>query len=150
MKENFKSYSPTPANNFLDQQGNLENDELLRKWKWGETHSIPVMVKCLQWARNGKGVTTFVHYLKQLREWATYEDSYLFFRMYGPSVKQNLDNYLQDISFFYLTLAELFLIRACGLEAVNLQYDRFVSELKNNLVLDAPTLTSRFNAYRSL
>ena len=97
-----------PANNFLDQQGNLSNREFLEIWEYAKTYHIPIMKKCLESVRKEQNRTTFVHYLKNLREWATYEDSYLFFRMYAPSVKQNLDGFLQDISFVYLAQTELF------------------------------------------
>lgn len=94
-------------------------------------------------------MTTIPHYLKSLREWATYEDAYLFFRLYGESPKRDLDFSLKKIAFVHCLQTEYYLINLFGWDAVKLQYNTFLTELKNNLKIKSPTLLARFNAYQS-
>lgn len=147
-QKKYAAYFLTPADIFIDQQGQLANEELLNQWDYGRENKVPNVKECLLLARgNNKGRTTLLHYFKKLREWATYEDSYLFFRLYGDSVKSNLDRYLRHITFFYLTLTEIFLIDACGWDAMRIQYESFVRELTNNLQTEDSPLISRFATY---
>ncbi len=79
-----------PASTFLSQQDKLTNRELMDTWGWGREYHLPQIEKCLRAYRKGSSqLTTVLHYLKSLREWATYEDAYLLFRMYGNTVKDN-------------------------------------------------------------
>ena len=78
-------------------------------WSYASKHHIPKIIQCLKSVHTGNQLTTIPHYLKRLREWVQYEDSYLFFRLYGDSVKNNLDFSLKRISFGYLVQIEFFL-----------------------------------------
>lgn len=144
----FSGYFLTPANFMINQEGNFANEEAVNTWAYGREHKVPYLKKCLQLAyQSEKGVTTLVHYFKMLREWATYSDAYLFFRLYGTGVKFDLDRYLRQITFFYLAQAELFLLDACGWEAMKIQYDSFTREFRNNLKAEDLPLMSRFSVY---
>lgn len=54
-------------------------------------HDFPHLKQCLDDIpnRSAKPVSLF-HYFKYLREWANYEDSYIFMNLYGPTVREKL------------------------------------------------------------
>ena len=111
--DKFGCYFLAPAGTFLNQQGRLTNYEAMKTWGYARLYHIPQIRKCLRSARERKHeLTTAVHYLKSLREWATYEDAYLLFRMYGQTVKKGLDFSLQTLATLYLVHVEYFLTRA--------------------------------------
>ena len=148
-----------PVNTYLDQQGRVVNREPLDRWSYGKENKVPHIVECLEKVREanlesswrGKPqLTTVVHYLKSLREWATYEDAYLLFRMYGRGVKDNLDFSLKVLCSFYLMHAEVFLMHAFGYEALELQRSRFTGELGKNMGLEDRDLQARFAAYKAV
>ncbi len=143
----FSPFFLPPAGMYLNQQGTLSNYKQIRNTKYTDS-MLPQMRKCLRSVREGRhDITTLVHYLKSLREWATYEDSYLLFRMYGQTVKDNLDFSLQTLSSFYVAHTEFFLIRSFGLKAVRTQSTIFLGELERNMHLDHPLLRARFELY---
>ncbi len=92
-------------------------------------------------------IITIPHYLKFLRDWVTYGDAYIFFRLYGESPKQNLDFTLKNIAFIHCVQTEYFLIKLFGWDSVKLQYDTFTTQLETNLKIEAPTLNARFKIY---
>ena len=83
-----------------------------------------------------------------MRDWAQYEDSYLFIRLYGESVKNNLDYSLERISFGYMVQIEFFFIKLFGWEQVEPQFNTFYEELEQNLGICPVNLTKRFSIYK--
>jgi hypothetical protein len=137
-----------PASTYMNQQGMITNIEMLEIWDYAKTQHVPTIRKCLASVGEGKSrISSVVHYLKDLREWATYEDAYLLFRMYGPTVKQNLDYSLQTLVSFYLTQSEVFLTKTFGRNAMETQFLSFNEQLRSNMGLEHTHLIARFDAY---
>ena len=146
-----------PLNFHLDQQGSFSEEfSKMIKWNYADTYHLPNIKSCLEYTRDEieqlKGHSIHVrigipHYLKSLRDWVSYQDAYLFFRLYGSSVKQNLDFCLKRIAFAHCMQTEYFMLKTFGWDAVNTQFLKFQAELKTNLGIDPPTLRDRFLAY---
>lgn len=138
-----------PVNFYLNQQGNLPERFLkMIDWDYAHKYHIPNIIECLEKTSTRRPtLVTVAHYLKNLRDWVSYGDAYLFFRLYGQSPKRNLDFSLQNIVFIHCVQTEFFLIKLFGWEAVKLQYDTFSTQLKNNLKIESPTLEARFLVY---
>ena len=147
-----------PLNFFLNQEGGFsERFSKMVDWKYADVYHIPKIKSCLEYTKDElrkergdnycKRRIGIPHYLKILREWTTYQDAYLFFRLYGSSVKENLDRYLKQITFAHCVQTEFFLLKTFGMEAMELQYRTFTSELENNLGIESPPLNDRFRAY---
>ena len=136
-----------PFNFHLNQQGKFNPVfEEAVNWDYGKFH-YPILKDCLKSVyKNGK-FTTIPHYLKSLREWVQYEDSYLFFRLYGDSVKRNLDSSLTIINFGYLVHVEFFLIKLFGWDSLEPQFITFINEIIQNLDIEPTHLIKRFNIY---
>ncbi len=143
-----KAFFIPPFNFHVDQKGNFEPDfERDVAWDYANQYHIPNLRKCLSSVHRVGSITTIPHYLKSLREWAQYEDAYLFFRLYGKSPKRNLAFALSEITFGYLTQIEFFLIKLFGWGAIELQYDTFFREMKSNLKTEPRNLACRFAVY---
>ena len=146
----FRDCFLPPVNLYIDESNNFRNGDEV-EWKYGREHHVPVIEEGLRYARGTTtGLTTVLHYLKNVREWATYVDSYLLFRMYGESVKRNLDYSLQMIASFYAMQTETILIRAFGYGALAQQYAVFTSQLERYLGLKHSHLDQRFAVYQSI
>lgn len=137
-----------PFNFHLNQDGGFDTAfEKAVGWDYATKYHIPNIKKCLNLVYKERRITTILHYLKRLRDWVQYEDSYLFFRLYGKSVKENLDFSLNKITFGYLVQIEFFLIKLFGWNTVKLQFDTFNRELNQNLKIEPTTLVERFDIY---
>lgn len=148
-KKRRKFFLP-PVNIYLNQQGTIPRELLeMITWKYAHEFKIPSIEKCLRLVHNENKITTIPHYLKYLREWITYEDAYLMFRLYGESPKADLDFSLKRIAFIHCLQTEFYLINLFGWDSVKLQYDTFSTDLKRNLKINSPTLLARFRAYQS-
>lgn len=139
-----------PPSNLYAQGGEAKGKERI-KWPYGLENHVPSIFRGLEWARerwkvSSHGVITIPMYLYSLREWVNYSDSYLFFLMYGESVKRNLEFSLETITFLYATQAEYYLARTFGWEAQELQYETFLRQLDQKLHAEAPFLEARFSA----
>jgi len=120
-------------------------------WEYGKKYHCPNIEKCLLSAhkkRKNKNVT-LLHYFKDLREWINYEDPYLFIRLYGPTVIDNLNDSLLTISNAFNTLSDTFLINFYGLDRVYSEFDEFIENIKTHLKIDPEFLQARFNLYRN-
>jgi len=148
-KERRNFFLP-PVNLYLNQQGIIPID-LSERISWGYAHEfkMPYIKKCLESVHKENTITTIPHYLKSLREWVTYQDAYLLFRLYGEAPKEDLDFSLKKIAFVHCLQTEYYLINLFGWDAVERQYDTFLTELENNLGITSSTLLGRFDAYRS-
>jgi hypothetical protein len=147
-----------PVNFYLNQQGVFSsNFSKLVSWDHADAYHIPNIKACLEFAKSELEKERYErfslvrigipHYLKTLRDWVTYQDAYLFFRLYGQTVKDNLDGCLKRIAFAHCVQTEFFMLKTFGWDALNLQFERFAGELKRNLKIDSPTLANRFKVY---
>jgi len=139
-----------PANLYLNQQGVIPKEltEMIT-WDYAQEHKIPDIKKCLESVHKKGKITTFPHYLKSLREWATYEDAYLMFRLYGKSPKTDLDFSLKRIAFIHCLQTEYYLINLFGWDSVEQQYSTFLHALETYLDIEPTTLMARFQAYQT-
>lgn len=137
-----------PFNFHLNQQGRFDTAfEKAVGWKYATEYHIPNIKECLKSVHEKGHVTTILHYFKKLRDWVQYEDSYLFFRLYGERVKEYLDFSLSKITFGYLAQIEFFLINLFRWTTVKLQFDTFRRELEQNLKIEPMNLIQRFKVY---
>ncbi|MHA1703982.1 MAG: hypothetical protein ACTSWK_17145 [Promethearchaeota archaeon] len=116
-------------------------------WPYASEYHIPKIKQCLESVQIGQQLTCIPHYLKRLREWVQYEDSYLFFLLYGESVKERLDFSLKRISYGYLVQIEFFFIKLFGWEPLKLQFDTFKDNIEENLEISPINLAQRFRVY---
>jgi hypothetical protein len=105
-----KDYFLPPLNFYLNQQGKLSR-ELSDSIDWSDAHKshVPNIIKCLseiQQQRKPPRRVTIAHYLKELRDWVTYGDAYLFIRLYGESPRKKLDFALRALGFTYCMQTE--------------------------------------------
>jgi len=87
------------------------------------------------------------HYFKSLREWANYEDSYIFINLFGPSVIATLDSSLKTIMHGFLPVTEVFLISFYGWDKVYCPFEQFTSRIERVLKVKPSPLISRFEEY---
>lgn len=137
-----------PYNFYLDQHGDLKtsNGEVL-DWEWGIDYHLPYIKKSLESVHKDGSRTSILHYLRKLRNWAQYEDSYLFFLLYGEKVKKNLDFSLRRISYGYMVQVEFFLIKLFGWESLELQFSTFIDKVIDNLGFEPSELNQRYSIY---
>jgi len=121
------------------------------KWEYGKKQHCPNIEECLlsTYRKRNKNVT-LLHYFKDLREWVNYEDAYLFVRLYGPSVINNLDYSLLKISNAFNTLSDTFLINFYGFDKVYSEFETFVGEINTHLKVNPTFLRARFKLYNRL
>ena len=137
-----------PYNFYLNQEEDFDSVfGQMVDWQYAREVHIPRIKQCLESVQSGQQQTTIPHYLKRLREWVQYEDSYLFFLLYGKTVKENLDYSLTRISFGYLVQIEFFLIKLFGWEPLKLQFDTFNEKIQENLEISPINLSQRFSVY---
>ncbi|WGM88533.1 MAG: hypothetical protein NUK63_06310 [Candidatus Bathyarchaeum tardum] len=154
----FRNFVLPPFSFYLSQNGSFSRTFSKRvDWEYADEYHLPNIKSCLEYAKERmraargdnycKRRIGISNYLRTLREWINYQDAYLFFRLYGNSVKENLDRYLKQITFAYCVQTEFFLLRTFGLEAMELQYETFSNELQDNLDINSPALDERFEVY---
>jgi len=146
-----RKYFLPPANFYLNQQGRFPEDFSKQvNWPYADQHHIPNIIKCLAEVRKEEQMVTIPHYLKELRDWVTYGDAYLFIRLYGQTPKMNLDFSLQAIAFINCVQTEFFLLRLFGWEVVHRQFEYFLDQLETNLGITSEPLAARFNVYSAI
>ena len=146
-----KAFTLPPLNLFVNQQNKIPSDEKdLITWKWGRNNCVPKIENFLVEVQKRNRPTAIPHYLRTLREYFTYQDMYLLFRLYGASPKDKLDDALCKITFAYCLQTEFYLINLYGWDAVERQFAVFSSELSNSLHIKSSTLNSRFKIYKSM
>jgi hypothetical protein len=118
------------------------------RWKYGLKNKVPGVEKCLASTagKSARAVSLF-HYFKDLREWANYEDSYIFLNLYGPSVRMNLNFSLEKILEAFSSCGEVFLIGYYGWPKIKEEFDRFADPMVHALKIEPDVLKSRFEQY---
>ena len=146
-----KAYFLPPANFYLNQQGRFPEEFSEQvNWPYADEYHIPNIIRCLEEVRKEDSMATIPHYLKELRDWVTYGDAYLFIRLYGASPKEQLDFSLQAIAFIYCVQSEFFLLRLFGWNAVYRQFEYFLDQLESNLGIRSEPLAARFAVYSEI
>jgi len=137
----------------LKQNGEVGDsyDELL-EWEYGKENHLPVIIEGLKRIRkeNKSVIVTIPHYLKSLRDWATYEDSYIFFRFYGEKTLKNLDSYLRTICEVYNLQTEVVMVKLYGFDVINRQKEVFAENLTKHMGIKPNELVNRFEIHKVL
>lgn len=135
---------------FYLKEGKIKPSYEVILWEYGQKHHYPYVEKCLKetYAKmKNEEIVTLYHYFRFLREWANYEDSYIFMNLYGERIRERLDTYLKTIAHAFNTLAELFLISFFGLEKLRDRFELFQERLVTNLGFNPTFLSARFEVY---
>jgi len=117
-------------------------------WAYGLRCHVPNVKQCLESLpiMSTRPVSLF-HYFKSLREWANYEDSYIFINLFGPSVISRLDSSLRTIVLGFLPVAEVFLISFYGWDRVHPEFLTFSNRIVRHLKIEPTSLITRFAEY---
>lgn len=83
--------------------------------------------KCTENIQDNINISLF-HYLLELRNWVSYEDSYIFRRFYGESVRPKFYKHMYWILSSFLSIAEAYLIWVFGYEKINEEKNLYISE----------------------
>lgn len=155
--KNRRDHFLSPVNLHIDQTGVLSRKLTDSIDPYANLYCTPIIKECLEYAKReiekvkgGKPVKERIgipHYLRVLRDWTNYEDAYLFFRLYGPTVKEDLDLSLKWITFLHCVQTEVFLAKTFGWDVIRLQFETFAEELEVNLGITSPALEDRFEVY---
>lgn len=147
-----------PTNFHLNQQGVFSKEfSKMVNWKYADCYHLPTIEECLNYTKQQIAGETnrrtinmrigILHYLKILRDWVNYQDAYLFFRLYGNTIKFYLDFSLKRIAFIHCVQTEFFLLKTFGWKPLKLQFKTFQDQLKRNLGIKSPSLEGRFRIY---
>ena len=117
-------------------------------WDYGLSCHVPSVQQCLESlpTTSTRPVSLF-HYFKSLREWANYEDSYIFINLFGPSVISRLASSLKTIVLGFLPVAEVFLISFYGWDRVHPEFLTFSNRIVRHLKTEPTSLITRFEEY---
>lgn len=119
----------------------------LVSWQYGLDNHIPRVERCLADLPAQNRAVSLFHYFKSLREWANYEDSYIFINLYGSSVIEMLDRSLRNIASAFCTFSEIFVICFFGWDKVHDQFTRFGFHMPGTLNVYPASLFARFEEY---
>ncbi len=147
-----------PTNFIVNQDGkfDFETYSKMIKWDYADSYHLPFIRECLCETRKQiltrkqgqkQQPVSIIHYLKELRDWVTYEDAYLFFRLYGKKVRNNIDVSMHHLILIHLVQTEHFLMEVFGLESMMEQYNMFRPELIRNLGICPEALDNRISVY---
>ena len=139
---------PVPLNFYLQDGVIIPSTSSVISWPYGLNWHMPNVQRCLEslHATSTSPVSLF-HYFKSLREWANYEDSYIFINLFGPSIISGLDSSLRRIVPWFCPVAEVFLISFYGWDRVHKQFKQFASHTEQHLEVRPSSLISRFEEY---
>jgi hypothetical protein len=117
-------------------------------WAYGLSYHVPNVQQCLEslHTTSTRPVSLF-HYFKSLREWANYEDSYIFINLFGPSVISRLASSLKTIVLGFLPVVEVFLISFYGWDRVHPEFLTFSNRIVRHLKTEPTSLVTRFEEY---
>ncbi len=141
-------FVPVPLCFYLQGGAITPSPPSVVSWPYGLSCHVPNVQRCLEslHATSTRPVSLF-HYFKSLREWANYEDSYIFINLFGPNVILMLDSSLKRIVQGFVPVAEVFLISFYGWSTVHDQFKQFSWRVEHNLKVTPSLLISRFEEY---
>jgi len=117
-------------------------------WPYGLSCHVPNVQRCLESvATTSTRPVSLFHYFKFLREWANYEDSYIFINLFGPRVISMLASSLKTIVSGFLPIAEVFLICFYGWDKIRPEFLTFSNRVMHHLKTEPTSLTARFEEY---
>lgn len=117
-------------------------------WPYGLSCHVPNVQRCLESvATTSTRPVSLFHYFKFLREWANYEDSYIFINLFGPRVISMLASSLKTLVSGFLPIAEVFLICFYGWDKIHPEFLTFSNRVMHHLKTEPTSLTARFEEY---
>lgn len=93
------------------------------------------------------GPPTLFHIFRILREWASYDHGGIFSRLYGEGYVKYIDAALRLVSFSSMTLAEVLLIAAFGIDAFIQEASAYFESCERGIANSTTMVDYRFNAY---
>jgi hypothetical protein len=141
-------FMPVPFCFYLQSGDITPSPRSVVSWAYGLSCHVPNVQQCLESlpTTSTRPVSLF-HYFKYLREWANYEDSYIFINLFGPSVISRLDSSLRTIVLGFLPVAEVFLISFYGWDRVHPEFITFSNRIVRHLKAEPTSLITRFEEY---
>jgi len=141
-------FLPVPLCFYLQGGAIIPSPPSVVSWPYGLSCHVPNVQRCLESLRpmSTRPVSLF-HYFKSLREWANYEDSYIFINLFGPGVISMLDSSLKRIVQGFIPVAEVFLISFYGWGRVHTEFLAFSHRVVRHLKIEPSSLITRFGEY---
>jgi len=133
----------------------LDGDEIKPKfedaiiWKYGLIYHCPRIENSLKMIKRPRSISVF-HFFQNLREWASYQEPYIFINLYGKGPKSDLERYMNDISFCFAYLVERLHIAFFGHEEIKKSYEDFSRRVRTYLDINPAHLVVRFESYEKL
>lgn len=147
-KELNPSFFVPPFSFVLNEDEIQPSFEETVSWDYGRTFHCPRIEKSLnEIYQKIRKPTSIFHFFKSFREWATYQDSYIFINLYGAGPKSELERYLNDISFCFNYLVESYMIEFFGMDDIKDLYIDFTRRMNNHLQVTPLQLVSRFECH---
>jgi uncharacterized membrane protein YfbV (UPF0208 family) len=141
-------FLPVPLCFYLQDGAITPSPGSVISWRYGLSCHVPNVQRCLESLHSTPSrLVSLFHYFKSLREWANYEDSYIFINLFGPSVISRLDFSLKRIVQGFFPVAEVFLISFYGWERVHAEFLTFSSRVIRHLRIGPASLNARFEEY---
>ena len=119
------------------------------KWKYGKDFHCPRIENSLKRIKRQRSISVF-HFFQNLRQWASYQEPYIFINLYGEGPKSDLERYMNDISFCFAYLVERFHIAFFGHEEIQRSYEDFSRRVRTHLKINPTHLIARFESYENL
>lgn len=133
----------------------LDGDEMQPKfkdaitWEYGLSFHCPQIKNSLKMIKRQRPISIF-HFFQKLREWASYQEPYIFINLYGKGPKGDLERYMNTISFCFAYLVERLHIEFYGYEEINKLYEDFSWRVRTHLNIYPAHLIARFESYENL
>ena len=118
-------------------------------WKYGLSFHCPRIENSLKMCKRQRPISVF-HFFQKLREWASYQEPYIFINLFGKGPKSELERYMNDISFSFEYLVERLHIAYFGHDEINKLYEDFSHRIRTHLNIDPVHLITRFESYENL
>ncbi|MCW4049285.1 MAG: hypothetical protein NWE89_06055 [Candidatus Bathyarchaeota archaeon] len=143
LKENTKNFFPQPFCFVLNSHGYIQPEFSSKiDWDYGLRIKCPQIEQCLKEVSNGHKTSIF-HYFLELRNWVNYEDSYIFRRLYSDKAKPQMFNDMQLILMNFLSITELYLMKAYSPKKIIEMANTFINEFSRYMEPVGIPLSSR-------
>ncbi|MFW6450424.1 MAG: hypothetical protein ACOCZ6_05200 [Nanoarchaeota archaeon] len=133
-----------PFNVYIKEDKSIHN-KVDQKVKIEYCMNIAYSLYKKRYEKNPKKLSLF-HYFKFLREWANYQNPFLFIELYGSTLKHVTDNCLLNISNCFLSYVEIYYLKFLGWEEYERLFKEFETKMTNNLKVKTPS-SQRFLIY---